>query len=375
MIKSTSSNYNWIIVDVMRGFSAGPSANTLFANTAASEDPAGTRVKPTSTGFKIITDSFDYNKSGDGFIYMAIRAPMMVEPETSFDVFAIEDITYNTDQAYSYFPVDFALVSAGTHYTTTRLLGTNVMTTNSTDDQFDWGGGNPSLDLMDGLSMSDDMNGYLLHMWKRAKGFFDVVTYTGNGNHSTGISHSLGAEPKMMWIKSRTESAGSSWWVHHYSLNVDEGLKITSDTAIGQTSPVFIANSEIDTKFALFGSGWYINNVGEDYVAYLFGSLNGVSKVGDYIGNGSSQTIECGFDAGSCFILIKRVDAAGDWFMWDSTRGIVAGNDPYLTLNSQGPEVTTDDSVDPVYSGFIVNQVSATDINVSAARYIFYAIA
>tara|TARA_B110000211_G_scaffold20121_1_gene20929 strand:- start:772 stop:1458 length:687 start_codon:yes stop_codon:yes gene_type:complete len=228
---------------------------------------------------------------------------------------------------------------------------------------------------MDGLSMSADMNGYLLHMWKRAKGFFDVVTYTGNGNVATGISHSLGAEPKMIWIKSRTEGTGSSWWVYHSALAVDEGLKIASDSALGQTSPVFVSNSEIDTKFALFGSGWYINNAGEDYVAYLFGSLNGISKVGDYIGNGSSQTIECGFDSGSTLILIKRVDAAGDWLMWDSTRGIIAGNDPYLTLNTLDPEVTTDDSVDPVYSGFIVNQVSATNINVSAARYVFYAIA
>ena len=36
---------------------------------------------------------------------------------------------------------------------------------------------------------------------------------------------------------------------------------------------------------------------------------------------------------------------------------------------------TTDDSVDPHNSGFIVNQVSATNINVSSEEYLFYAIA
>jgi hypothetical protein len=31
---------------------------------------------------------------------------------------------------------------------------------------------------------------------------------------------------------------------------------------------------------------------------------------------------------GAKFVLIKEQTDAGDWFMWDTTRGIVAGNDP-----------------------------------------------
>ena len=100
-----------------------------------------------------------------------------------------------------------------------------------------------------------------------------------------------------------------------------------------------------------------------------------MSKVGSYTGNGSSQTINCGFTSGARFILIKRTDSTGDWYVWDTERGIVAGNDPHLSLNTTAAEVTTDDSIDPDNSGFIVNQVSATNINVSSATYIFYAIA
>jgi hypothetical protein len=37
--------------------------------------------------------------------------------------------------------------------------------------------------------------------------------------------------------------------------------------------------------------------------------------------------------------------------------------------------VTTDDTIDPDSSGFIVNQVSATNVNVSSASYIYLAIA
>lgn len=116
------------------------------------------------------------------------------------------------------------------------------------------------------------------------------------------------------------------------------------------------------------------------YVAYLFATLPGISKVGSYIGNGgsagsngTSQTINCGFTTGARFILIKRADAVGDWYIWDTTRGIGTGNDPHLSLNTIAAEVS-DDSIDPDNSGFIVNQISATNINVTGANYVFLSI-
>ena len=118
-----------------------------------------------------------------------------------------------------------------------------------------------------------------------------------------------------------------------------------------------------------------VNNSSVTYIGYFWATLEGISKVGSYTGNGSSQTISCGFSSGSRFILIKRTDNDGEWHVWDSVRGIVAGNDPHLSLHTTASQVTNDDSVDPHNSGFIVNQVSATNINVSSATYIFYAIA
>jgi hypothetical protein len=69
------------------------------------------------------------------------------------------------------------------------------------------------------------------------------------------------------------------------------------------------------------------------------------------------------------------VASSSDWYVWDTARGIVSANDPRLSLNSTAAEVTTDDSIDPDSSGFIVNQVAATNINVSGGSYIFLAIA
>jgi hypothetical protein len=53
----------------------------------------------------------------------------------------------------------------------------------------------------------------------------------------------------------------------------------------------------------------------------------------------------------------------------------VAGNDPYFALNDTNAEVTTNDSVDTDNTGFVVNQVAASNVNVNGATYIFLAIA
>ena len=99
-----------------------------------------------------------------------------------------------------------------------------------------------------------------------------------------------------------------------------------------------------------------------------------VFSVFTYTGNGSSQTINCGFTTGARFVLIKQTDAVGNWFVFDSTRGIVAGNDPYLLLNSTAAEATASDVVDPDNSGFIINE-GAGSLNASSATYIYLAFA
>jgi hypothetical protein len=108
-------------------------------------------------------------------------------------------------------------------------------------------------------------------------------------------------------------------------------------------------------------------------VAYLFATLAGVSKVGNYTGTGATQTINCGFTGGARFVLIKRTDNPGAWYVWDSARGMVSGTDPSLRLNSTAAEVNAN-SVYTITTGFqIVTTVD--DINTAGGEYIFFAIA
>ena len=212
---------------------------------------------------------------------------------------------------------------------------------------------------------------YVGYAFKRAPGFFDVVCYTGNGTSGTAITHNLGAIPELVIVKSR--SALTNWPV---CCNISSTantiyLNLTNQANVQTTRFPSLPTS---TTFVI-GNDNSVNTNAATYVAYLFATLAGISKVGSYTGNGGTQNIECGFAAGARFVLIKRTDSTGDWYVWDTARGIVSANDPHLSLNTTAAEVTTDDSVDPYSAGFAVNQVAATNINVSSATYIFLAVA
>jgi hypothetical protein len=114
-----------------------------------------------------------------------------------------------------------------------------------------------------------------------------------------------------------------------------------------------------------------LNSSGDTYVAYLFATVAGVSKVGSFSHtNGSATNVDCGFSSGARLVICKRTNDSGGWYIFDSVQGIVAGNDPHLELNSSGSQVTGFDVIDPLSSGFTI----ASGF-LSSGTYIFYAIA
>ena len=203
-------------------------------------------------------------------------------------------------------------------------------------------------------------------MLRRAPGFYDVVCYDGNGTAKT-VSHNLGVVPEMMWIKQR--SGTNSWRVYHSAMGntkamyLDHANAETTDNNFNNTTPtasVFSVNAHVGTNQ---------NNHG--YVAYLFATLAGVSKVGSVAPTGSALTVDCGFSNGARFVLLKRTDSSGEWYVWDSLRGIVAGNDPWLAFDNTSSETTNTDYIDPHSSGFALT----SQFFGSGSNFIFYAIA
>ncbi len=390
LMKKTNASGGWYMFDTMRGWSMSNDA-FVQANTSAAEDATVNFGYPAATGFQ---PEGSLGTSAT-YIYIAIRRGPMRTPTSGASVYsAIARTGTGADTAVT--GVGFAPDLVTTFDRTSgagfarpwwdRLRGalrfvvssgTAAEDASSTDTlkSFDMNGVSVGADTLYG-AVNLSPRTYINYFLRRAPGFFDQVCYTGNGGSSTAqtLNHNLSAVPEMMVTKARVLGGGTgTWLVYHKDLGNAQALILNGTNAAG--SNPFAWNSTTPTSTTFTVKDTPNNTTSATYVAYLFASCPGVSKVFSYTGNGSSQTINCGFAAGARFIMIKRTDSTGDWFVWDTARGIVSANDPHLSLNTTASEVTTDDSIDPDTSGFIVNQVAGIDINVNAATYIGLAIA
>jgi len=390
-------NENWVLIDVARGmpFNLGPNDDPttyrLFPNTTSNETETSRLISPLPTGFKVCDANNLVNDSDSSYVYMAIRRPMKV-PESADEVFALTTGDGAAPSMNSDWPVDMAIRS---HTTTTthqnflayRLGDGTWMKTNNTDGhQFD--ATDFRFDYSNGWGASALSNSFISWMWRRAPGFFDVVPFIGSGATEITETHNLQTIPEMMWFKRTTSnastgsSAASDWVVYHKDLNANSLLFLnsTSDVVTGISN--FIPSTPTSTTFTLGNFSGNLKGSGDQSVAFLFASLPGISKVGSYTGNGGAeatngtpQTIDCGFTTGARFVLIKRTDAASPWHVYDTVRGILPGFDSRLELdNARIPDFDKDE-IDADTSGFIVNQEATSNINITGADYIFYAIA
>ena len=213
---------------------------------------------------------------------------------------------------------------------------------------------------------------YVSWTFREAAKFFDVVTYTGTGSART-IAHSLGIAPGMVIVKRTDVSA--NWQVYSNGLtSAAYSMQLNLTNAQASAPTVWNSTAPTSSVFSV-GTDATVNASGGTYVNYLFATCAGVSKVGSYTGNGTTQTINCGFTGGARFVLIKRTDSTGDWYVYDTARGMTTLTDPYLLLNSTAAESATLGSVTTVSTGFAVNASILAAINTNAATYIFLAIA
>ena len=381
LVKSTtSSSSNWLLMDVMRGMhNTGGAAlfpNQSYAESNLSAYTSG-YIVPTSTGFVInAVNNVNVNQNSGNYIYIAIRRPMKT-PESGTEVFAPVNRTATAPTYYTGFVTDMqimTLLNGFQNQLTDRLRGQKKLLTNATDAESAIGT-EATYDWMTGVGDQDSASSNnIAWNFKRATGFFDVVAYTGNGSGSGQvINHNLGVTPEIIIIKGRSNS-GRQWHTYVASQGQDKALFIESNGA-EQANTALVGGTINSTQYELKVDFGNVNGNGETYISYLFATLAGVSKVGSYTGTGSDLNVDCGFSAGARFILIKRTDSTGDWYVYDSLRGIVAGNDPYLLLNTTAAEVTNTDYVDPLNAGFTVTSSAPAGLNASGGTYIFLAIA
>ena len=382
MIKAATRTSNWSIFDSMRGIPTGGNEKYLWANQTDSEGSNSDYIDLNATGFSPSSVEAHTNATGETFIYMAIRRGPLAPPESATEVFDAEQGGSSVDDnalgVTTGFPVDMFMhfdnyTSGGENFVVDRLRGSRaqVRTQYSNAEAF-YSTNNPSLDSNTGLinrsGSTQNLSGGFYWHFKRAPSFFDVVAYTGTSSSASHtVNHNLTVAPEMVWIKRRNGT--SSWAVYHNDGSTERTLYL-------ETTLQGFSNSTLSsvgaTSFVVNGG---VLDASATYIMYLFASLDGVSKVGSYTGTGATLNIDCGFTSGARFVLIRRTDAGGQWFIFDSVRGIVSGNDPFLRPNNSGNEETAYDIIDPLSSGFSLTGNNDWETNISGGSYIFYAIA
>lgn len=387
MVKRTDNIQNWYTFDTMRGMSL-TNSKSLSPNLSDAELDwgASSYIYPTATGFAGSGNLFGTNAN---LIYMAIRMPNK-PPTSGTQVFGLNARTgTGANATVTGGQTDDAVLiknrgSAIGDLFASRLTGTRYLETSSTAAEVAAGTtilqANP-WDVMDGVKVGTtstitnaSANTFINYLFKRAPGFFDVVCYTGTTPAQT-LNHNLNAVPELMIIKRRLYA--DNWPVYSATLGNQTRLKLNATDAqyAPPTSVFWNSTTPTSTTFTV-GTFSEMNGAGNTFVAYLFATLAGISKVGSYTGNGSTgQVIACGFSGGARFVLIKRTDAAGAWYTFDSARGLTSGSSPYLLLNSTAAEVTGNNGVYASTGGFTLGATASTTTNINGASYIYLSVA
>jgi len=428
IVKNITGNTgdDWYIYDTHRGlYAEGYNTSTgrtvaLRANKAGGElnNSPGSFLL-TSTGFGQKSDAL---QNGATFVYCAIRRSPTKEAEAGLEVFGInaggstnyfdsDSITYaikspddlvivkrrnSTSPADQQWAVTDRMrgIEPLTSMAQTETTGTPTLFTHTTNGEATSGsragkypgttgnsGGNAASTNIVATGLAPGIS----YWWRRSPGFFDVVGYVGDGATDQTITHNLQGIPKMVWGKRRdglSSGTGSSWVVYYgsglYNLFLNSNTNFTGLTAIHKVGASGFA-IDSTTQFAVSvqsggNSSHSLNTSGNEYILYIFGEQTGISKIGTYEGTGSDLNIDCGFAAR--WVMIRDVSSGsagqGNWFVYDTTRGINAGSDPFIRFDITDAEASAD-YIDPHSSGFTV--VGGQTHNVDDHNYFFYAIA
>ena len=167
---------------------------------------------------------------------------------------------------------------------------------------------------------------------------FSIVEYTGTGTDPGGdgvtIAHGLSKKPEVIFHKN-TESttSGNNYWTMWFEgLLADANLfpsRTNKSNASGWRGYNTISSTVFSPPDANYG-----NVNGEKFIVYLWHSVDGYSKMGQFIGNGSTDGtfVYCGFKP--AFVMTKTWETNTSAWMIYSPLYEIDNPSGFLTLNA-----------------------------------------
>jgi hypothetical protein len=148
---------------------------------------------------------------------------------------------------------------------------------------------------------------------------FSIVKYSGNSGSAGTIGHGLSAKPEWIMVKDR-DASSYEWMVQHTSLGATHYGSISSTDPFYDNDTIWNDTEPTSSVFSI-GTNGSVNTGTNDYVAYVWHSVDGFSKFGSYSGNGDAdgKFVYTGFTP--VWIMVKRSTASGyNWQIWDTKR-------------------------------------------------------
>ena len=223
-----------------------------------------------------------------------------------------------------------------------------------------------------GITSGSDTVGLGLDVWQvsanRDAGFSIVNYKNTSGDGAVNVGHGLNQEPDMI-IQKSTNSSAIPWVVYHREVGTGKYLSLNSTSTPSTSANVM---SLVDSTS--FSSNW--SNTAYEFINYCFVSIPGYSRVGSYIGNGSTTgpIIYTGFRPR--FIMTRPYSIGDNWSIWGVNQ---SGDDidQILVPNNAGAQSAIGFGRYDITLSSTGFQLKRTDsqINQNGAAYIFMAIA
>jgi hypothetical protein len=201
---------------------------------------------------------------------------------------------------------------------------------------------------------------------------FSIIRWTGTAANGT-IGHGLGVQPSLYILKN---TATTNSWIVGSTLYATTSYLVLNSTDALATGDAAVFNSTHPTSSVInLGSNVGTNGSSgaNNMICYAFAEVEGFSKIGSYVGNGSSTAapfIYTGFRP--ALVVVKNITNSGDaWPVADNARS------PFNVANAtvfwnQNTAETTGYSVDLLGNGFRPFS-SDHGINESGATFLYAA--
>ena len=180
---------------------------------------------------------------------------------------------------------------------------------------------------------------------------FSIVSYTGDLQPGATVAHGLTQTPELIIVQNRDDSS-QEWHVRHKDLGGNQWtVRLNMPTQIADFNSW--NNQPPNENHIVLGPVWGTNGNGNQMIAYCWHSVPGYSAFGSYVANNdpSGPMIWTGFRP--AWILLKRIDLAENWAIYDTTRDVT--NPAHLQLFSDrdvGEDSNAVNNLDILSNGF-----------------------